>query len=37
MADLNSFRENLRSLVSKFEQDKHHYFSERLVITPALN
>ena len=26
MADINSFRENLRSLVSKFEQDKNHYF-----------
>jgi len=28
MADINSFRENLRSLVSKFEQDKNHYLQK---------
>jgi len=28
MADLNTFRENLRSLVSKFEQDKNHYLQK---------
>jgi len=28
MADINSFRENLRSLVSKFDQDKNHYLQK---------
>jgi predicted type IV restriction endonuclease len=28
MADIDSFRENLRSLVSKFEQDKNHYLQK---------
>ncbi len=28
MADLNTFRENLRSLVAKFEQDKNHYLQK---------
>ncbi len=28
MADLNTFRENLHSLVSKFEQDKNHYLQK---------
>jgi predicted type IV restriction endonuclease len=28
MTDLNTFRENLHSLVSKFEQDKNHYLQK---------
>jgi hypothetical protein len=28
MADLNTFRENLRSLVAKLEQDKNHYLQK---------
>lgn len=28
MADLNTFRENLHSLVAKFEQDKNHYLQK---------
>jgi len=28
MADINSFREKLESLISKFEKDKSHYCSK---------
>ena len=28
MADINSFREKLQSLIAKFEKDKAHYISK---------
>jgi len=28
MSDINSFREKIGALISKFEKDRHHYLSK---------